>query len=228
TPKTKRPPVITSSVASCSATSTGWWRGRSRHPVPSVMPSASAATRASVGIGWKAAGSALADDEAVGARVGVELRPLAVVVGDDERHAAVLDRLGHEGSLSPKDEGAARRRHRPAEVHRDLGVLDLTAPAGGVVVGVDSLCGARAVVVDRPAELADVLDHHGHAVRVALAQVAARGVVGAPAAELDDPARDVLTALALLAEAVLLELQQRRERERVVGAGDVHVLRTDA
>src|SRR2546428_8249460 len=135
---------------------------------------------------------------------------------------------GMGGSLSPEDEGAARRRHRPAEVHRDLGVPDLTAPAGGVVVGVDALGGARAVVVDRPAELADVLDHHGHAVRVALAQVAARGVVGAPAAELDDPARDVLTALALLAEAVLLELQQRRERERVVRAGDIHVLRTDA
>src|SRR5256886_3879018 len=78
------------------------------------------------------------------------------------------------------------------------------------------------------AELADILDHHRHPVRVTLAEVAARGVVGPPAAELDDPARDVVAALALLAEAVLLELEHRRERERVVGAGDVHVVGPDA
>src|ERR671918_384412 len=130
--------------------------------------------------------------------------------------------------LSPHDQGAAGGRHGPAEVHRDPGILDLPAAARGVVIGVDALGGLRAVVVHGPAELADVLDYHGHPVRVPLAQVATRGVVGAPAAELDDPARDVMAALALLAEAVLLELQHRRKRERVVGAGDVHVVGADA
>src|SRR5437660_1793696 len=88
--------------------------------------------------------------------------------------------------LPPQDEGAAEGRHRPAEVHRDLGVLHLPAAARGVVVGVDALGGLRAVVVHGPAGLADVLGHHGHPVRVPLREVAARGHVGPPAAELDD------------------------------------------
>src|SRR5262249_59999085 len=66
------------------------------------------------------------------------------------------------------------------------------------------------------------------AVGVALAEVAAGGVVGAPAAELDDAARHVRAALALLAEAVLLELEHGGEGEGVVGAGDVDVVGRDA
>ena len=49
----KRPPVITSSVAICSATSTGACSGSSNTPVPSDISPASAATRPSVGNGWK-------------------------------------------------------------------------------------------------------------------------------------------------------------------------------
>src|SRR5467141_3897309 len=97
-------------------------------------------------------------------------------------------------ALSAHDQGAAGGGHGPAEVHRDLRVLHLTATAGGIVVGVHALGGARAVVVDDAAELAHVLDHHRHAVRVALAEVAAGRVVGALAAELDDPARHVRPA----------------------------------
>src|SRR5439155_22380554 len=107
------------------------------------------------------------------------------------------------------------------------GVRALPPAARAVVVGVGALGRLRAIVVHSAAQLADILDHHRHAVRVTLAEVAARGVVGPPAAELDDPARDVVAALALLAEAVLLELEHRRERERVVGAGDVHVAGPD-
>src|SRR2546422_9885580 len=129
--------------------------------------------------------------------------------------------------LASHDERAAGRGHGPAEVHRDRGVLDLTAVTRGIVVRVDALGGARTVVVHRAAELAHVLDHHGHAVRVALAEVAARGVVGALAAELDDPARHVRSTLALLAEPVLFQLQHGREGERVVRAGDVDVLGRD-
>src|SRR3546814_20573562 len=62
------------------------------------------------------------------------------------------------------------------------------------------------VVVHVAAELADVLDHHVHAVGVTLAQMAAAGVVRPPAAEPHGAVRHVLPALALLAEAVILEL----------------------
>src|SRR5213593_4593955 len=121
--------------------------------------------------------------------------------------------------LASHDERAAGRGHGPAKVHRDLGVLDLAALARGIVVRVDALGGARTVVVHGAAELAHVLDHHGHAVRVALAEVAARRVVGTRAPELDDPARHVGAALTLLTEPVLLQLEHGGEREGVVGAG---------
>src|SRR5947207_15317154 len=106
-------------------------------------------------------------------------------------------RLVSPSASSAQYQGAAEGRHGPAQVHGDLGVLHLTATARRVVVRVHALGGLRAVVVHGPAELAHVLDHHGHAVGVTLAEMAARGVVGAPAAELDDAARHVLAALAL-------------------------------
>ena len=46
------PPVSQSSVAVSSATITGLSSGRSSSPGPSIMPSASAASRASNGIAW--------------------------------------------------------------------------------------------------------------------------------------------------------------------------------
>src|SRR6266481_9985837 len=57
--------------------------------------------------------------------------------------------------------------------------------------------------------------------------MAAAGVVGSPATELDGTAADIFAALALFAEAIILELQHGGEGEGVVGAGDVDVLRPD-
>src|SRR5262245_3054444 len=108
---------------------------------------------------------------------------------------------GEGESLVVHDEGGAGRRHRPAEIHGDLGVLDLSALPRGVVVAVLALSRTRAVVVHPAAELAHVLDDHAHAVGVALAEMAARRVVGPLAPQLDDAARDVGAAFALLAEA---------------------------
>src|SRR5215831_1546084 len=88
-------------------------------------------------------------------------------------------------ALTPHDQGAARHRRRPAHVHGDLGVADLAAATGPVVVRVHALRRVRAVVVDGAAELADVLDDHAHPVGVALAEVAAAGVVGPSPAQLD-------------------------------------------
>src|SRR5256884_5645973 len=90
---------------------------------------------------------------------------------------------------SAEYEGAARGRHGPAQVHRDLGVLDLPAAARAVVVGVDALGRLRAIVLHGAPELADILHHHPHPVRVTLAEEAARGVVGPRAAELEHPPR---------------------------------------
>jgi len=65
-------------------------------------------------------------------------------------------------------------------------------------------------------------------VGIALAEMAARGVVRPLAAEADRAVRHVLPAVALLAEPVILELQHRREGEGVVGAGDIDILGADA
>src|SRR2546428_5314481 len=51
------------------------------------------------GVAHEPAGLALAHDEPVGARVRVEFLPFAVVVGNDQRHAAVLDGLRHRELL---------------------------------------------------------------------------------------------------------------------------------
>src|SRR6476660_780168 len=109
-------------------------------------------------------------------------------------------------STAPHDHGRASARHGPAEVGGHLAFLHLPAAALLVVVGVLALAVGThgAAVVDIVAQLAHVLDHHIHAVRIALAQMHATGVVGALAAEADGAVRDVLAALALPAEAVVL------------------------
>src|SRR6266508_5844783 len=104
-----------------------------------------------------------------------------------------------------KDQGGAGRRHGPAEIHRDPGVLHLPALTGRVVVAVLALGSSRAVVVGLAAELADVLDRHGHAMGVPLAEMAARGVVGTPATQLDDPARDIRAAFTF---TTMLQLEE--------------------
>src|SRR6185503_19853270 len=133
-------------------------------------------------------------------------------------------------STAPHDHGRAGARHGPAEVGGHLAFLHLPAAAFLVVVSVLALAVGThgAAVVDIVAQLAHVLDHHIHAVRVALAQMPAAGVVGPLAAELDGAVADVVATLALLAEAVILELQQGGEGEGVVGTGEVDVLRPDA
>src|SRR6185436_12304919 len=102
-------------------------------------------------------------------------------------------------SAASHDHGRAGARHGPAEVSGHLAFLHLPAAALLVVVGVLALAVGThwAAVVDIVAQLAHVLDHHIHAVRVALAQVSAAGVVGALAAEANGAVRDVLAAFAL-------------------------------
>src|SRR5476651_1851700 len=57
--------------------------------------------------------------------------------------------------------------------------------------------------------------------------MAATRVVGSPPAQADCAVADILAALALLAESVILELQHRGEGEGIVRAGDVDVVRSD-
>src|SRR6187431_470094 len=102
-------------------------------------------------------------------------------------------------STTPHDHGGPGAGHRPAEVRTDFGALHLAAAAFAVVIGVLALpVGAdRAGVVDVMPQLAHVLDHHGDAVGVGLAQVPAGGVVRPLAAEFYRAVADVVAALAL-------------------------------
>src|SRR5688572_9809766 len=133
-------------------------------------------------------------------------------------------------SITPHDHSRSGARVGPAEVGGHLAVLHLPTAAFLVVVGVPALAVRTdgAAVVGVVAQLAHVFDHHVHAVRIALALMAAARVVGAPAAQPYGAVADVLAAFALPAEAVILELQHGGEGEGVVGAGDVDILRADA
>src|SRR5262249_5138592 len=116
------------------------------------------------------------------------------------------------------------------EIGGHLDVAHLAAAAFAVVIAVDALAvgPTRAIVVGVVAELAHILDHHVEAVRVALAEMAAAGVVGSPPAEADGAVADIVPAFAGLAEAVGFELQHRGKGEGVVRAGDIDVLGPDA
>src|ERR1700759_383550 len=87
----------------------------------------------------------------------------------------------------------SRAGHRPAEIGRHLGIPHLTATALTMIIGVLPLAIGpdRTTVVGIVAELADILDHHGDAVGVALAEMSARRVVRPLAAERDGAVRDV-------------------------------------
>src|SRR5258705_13458280 len=107
-------------------------------------------------------------------------------------------------SIAPHHHGRTGTRHRPAEIGGDLAALRLATSALTVIIAVPALAvgSDRARVIGITAQLAHVLDHHVHAVRVALAQVAAAGVVRALAAKADGAVADVLTTFALLAKTI--------------------------
>src|SRR5262245_28746329 len=132
--------------------------------------------------------------------------------------------------LVAHDHGRPGSRIGPAQIGRQLALLDLPAAAFAIVVGVAALAVGpdRTGIVDVVAQLAHVLDHHVLAVGLALAEMAAARIVGPTAAEANRAVADIGPAIALLAEAVILELQHGGEGEGVVRAGDVDVLRPDA
>src|SRR5262252_10308339 len=103
----------------------------------------------------------------------------------------------------PHHHRRSRAGHRPAEIGRYFGVPHLAATALAIVVGVlpPAIGPDRAAVVRIVAELADILDDHCDAVGIALAEMATRCVVRPFPAEHDGAIRDVVAALALLAEA---------------------------
>src|SRR4051812_36715000 len=115
--------------------------------------------------------------------------------------ASRSSRLRRSSLVLPHDHGRTGARRGPAEVGADTRILHLPAAAFAVVVRVLSLAVRphRAEIVHVVAQLPHVLNDHADAVRVPLAQVAAAGVVRAPAAQLDRAVAHVLPALALLA-----------------------------
>src|SRR5258705_4478767 len=109
--------------------------------------------------------------------------------------------------------------HRPAQIRTQLSILHLAASTLAVIIGVLALAvGSNGTgIVHVAAQLAHVLNDHIHAVGVALAEMAPRGIVRTASAELDDAARYILPAFPLLAEAVVLKLQHGGKGERIVG-----------
>src|SRR5215470_10300872 len=97
-------------------------------------------------------------------------------------------------STPPHHHRRSRAGHRPAEIGRDLGVPHLAATALAIIVGVpaSAIGPDRTAVVRIVAELTDVLDHHGDAVGVALAEMATRRVVRPFPAEHDGAVRDIV------------------------------------
>src|SRR2546430_12583938 len=80
------------------------------------------------------------------------------------------------------------------------------------------------------AELADILDHHRHPVRVTLAEVAARGVVGPPAADrkstrLNSSHSQISYAVFCLKQKKLSEHDISRSASRPCRPCTPHVLR---
>src|SRR5712692_10005813 len=93
-------------------------------------------------------------------------------------------------SAAPHDHRRPGRWVGPAEIGADLDIPDLAAAALLVIVGVPALAvrADRTGIIDVVAQLPGVLDDHVHAVGIALAEMAAAGVVGPLAAELDHAA----------------------------------------
>ena len=78
------------------------------------------------------------------------------------------------------------------------------------------------------AKLANGFDHVEHPAAVAFGEQAAAGVDGQAAPRTDAPPLDESAALALLAEAVILELEQDDDGEAVVEKGEVNISRAEA
>src|SRR5438045_8448173 len=94
----------------------------------------------------------------------------------------------------PHHHGRSGAGHRPAEIGGQLGVLHLAATALAIIVGMLPLAIGpdRTAVVGIVAELTHILDHHGDAMGIAFAEMAARGVVRPFAAEHDGAVGDVV------------------------------------
>ena len=75
-------------------------------------------------------------------------------------------------------------------------------------------------------QLANILDHHLHAVRIAFREMAARQVARQLVIDLQASAFDEIARLALAAEAVGLELDQRGESEGVVARDEIDIVVT--
>src|SRR5215469_17383328 len=100
----------------------------------------------------------------------------------------------HRKLPPPHHHRRSRAGHRPAEIGRYLGVPHLAATALAIIVGVlaPAVGPDWTAIVRIVAKLADVLDHHGDAVGVALAEMAAGRVVRPPSTKHDGAIGDIV------------------------------------
>ena len=152
-----------------------------------------------------------------------------VEIIDLKRHAEILRgyHVTHPLRITMADPVPGIAQPRLADNFR---VLHLATTTLAIIVGMlpPAIGPDRATIVRIVAELAHVLDHHGDAVGIAFAEMATRRVVRPFSTEHDGAVGDVVAALALPAEAVILELQHGGEGEGVIGAGEIDILRAHA
>src|ERR1700683_1004558 len=126
-----------------------------------------------------------------------------------------------------QDEAARHILVAPRHPAADARLAKLTASLAAIVRML-ALAPSGACVVGAMTQLAHVLDHHLHAMRIAFRQMPARQIARQLAIDLEPSALDEIARLARTAKSVGLELDQRRERERVVARNEVDIAMRDA
>src|SRR5215831_15210643 len=121
-----------------------------------------------------------------------------------------------------QDETAGHVLPSPCHSAADFGLSELAAALAAIIaVGAFAPAGTR--VVGTMAQLAHVLDHHLHAMRVAFRQVPARKIAGQFVIDLQPSPLDEFARFARAAEAIRFELDQGGESESIVTGDEVHV-----
>src|SRR5580698_1060762 len=146
------------------------------------------------------------------------------IVSRDRR---VRDAESPLGRHAAQDQATRHVFPAPAHAVADIRFAQLAA-SGFEIVSMLSFGPSGTCVVGAMTQLANVLDHHLDAVRIAFREMAARQVARQLVIDLQASALDEFSGLATAAEAVGLELNQSGESKSVVARDEIDVLVTNA
>ena len=121
-----------------------------------------------------------------------EVPVFAIEVVDGQHHTLIFALYGHCSSpplpVFRHDHRRPGARVSPTEIGGQFRAFHLAAATFGIVMGVLAFAvrpnGAE--IVHLTAQLAGVFNDHAHAMRIAFAEMASRGIVGPRPAEIDD------------------------------------------